>query len=150
MIKLATPEDAPALLELQRVLDRESTFMLLEPGERGSVAEVPGEPSFLLLDEGGYVQVEVLPYVRARRTGYVVMGVRSSHGGQGLGRRLLEAAAEQARTRGLWRLELTVMAHNRRAIGLYLGVGFQVEGLRRAALEVEGVRVDEYYMGMLL
>lgn len=42
------------------------------------------------------------------------------------------------------------MEHNRRALNLYLGCGFQVEGLRRGALVVHGRRIDEYYMGLLL
>jgi RimJ/RimL family protein N-acetyltransferase len=42
------------------------------------------------------------------------------------------------------------MTHNRRALGLYLGCGYEVEGLRRAALDIDGAVVDEYYMGLLL
>jgi ribosomal protein S18 acetylase RimI-like enzyme len=98
----------------------------------------------------GYVEVTVLPFARARRTGYVVMGVRAAWAGQGIGKALLQAAAARARTQKLWRLELTVMTHNRRALVLYLGCGFEVEGLRRAAIDIDGTAVDEYYMGLLL
>ncbi|MGR6914203.1 N-acetyltransferase family protein [[Actinomadura] parvosata] len=157
-IRRAGPDDAPALLDLQLRLDEESSFMVLEPGERDPVPRrLPsGGPSFVVvaMAEGGvaagYVEVEVLPYRRARRTGYVVMGVRAAHAGQGLGRRLLEQAVREAREAGMARLELTVMTHNLRALGLYLACGFQVEGLRRSALDVDGRRVDEYYMGLLL
>ncbi|MEV0614618.1 GNAT family N-acetyltransferase [Nonomuraea sp. NPDC050404] len=154
-LRRATPEDSAALLDLQLALDEESSFMLLEPGERDPSPGFLGEPSFRLLamtptEAAGYVEVEVLPYARARRTGYVVMGVRAAYGGQGLGRRLLDSATQEARTAGMARLELTVMSHNRRALGLYLSCGYQVEGLRRSALDVDGHRVDEYYMGLLL
>ncbi|GAA2842080.1 GNAT family N-acetyltransferase [Nonomuraea rubra] len=155
-IRRATPGDAAALLALQLRLDEESSFMLLQPGERAPSPSPSPSPSFVLLgmaDEGvaaGYVEVEVLPYARARRTGYVVMGVRAAYAGQGLGRRLLDRAAQEARTAGMARLELTVMTHNQRALGLYLSCGYQVEGLRRSALDVDGRRVDEYYMGLLL
>lgn len=160
-IRAARPTDAPALLDLQRALDRESQFMLLEPGERPDDVEGlaqrlanPG-PSFLLLavdndTAAGYVEVSVLGFARARRTGYVVMGVRADFAGRGLGGGLLQAARAEAVDRGLRRLELTVMAHNRRALNLYVAQGFQVEGLRRAALEVDAAPVDEYYMGALL
>jgi ribosomal protein S18 acetylase RimI-like enzyme len=164
MIKIcrATPEDAAALLDLQCSLDAETRFMLLEPGERDETQDhvkrrlaEPRGPSFLLIAHdcgvaAGYVEVEAMPYARARRTGYVVMGVRGAYGGQGLGRRLLEGATREAAAAGLARLELTVMSHNRRAIGLYLSCGYQVEGLRRHALHVDGEPVDEYYMGLLL
>ncbi|MFG2692734.1 GNAT family N-acetyltransferase [Kitasatospora sp. NPDC048407] len=98
----------------------------------------------------GYVDVTVLPFTRARRSGYVVAGVRADHAGRGLGRALMESAIREAGSRGMGRLELTVMEHNHRALGLYLRCGFQVEGLRRAALDVHGRRVSEYYMGLLL
>jgi RimJ/RimL family protein N-acetyltransferase len=42
------------------------------------------------------------------------------------------------------------MTHNRAAIRLCLACGFQIEGLRRACLTVEGREVDEYYFGLLL
>lgn len=78
------------------------------------------------------------------------MGVDADAAGRGIGSGLLAAADQQARHRGLRRLELTVMADNLRALGLYLRGGFQVEGLRRQALARDGATVDEYYMGKLL
>ncbi|MFI6908909.1 GNAT family N-acetyltransferase [Nonomuraea sp. NPDC050394] len=151
-IRRAGTQDGERLLDLRLALDAESSFMMLEPGERDRTTDVG--PFVVVADDSGvaagYVEVEVLPYARARRTGYVVMGVRAAYGGQGLGRRLLEAAVEQAGEEGLRRLELTVMCHNRRALGLYAACGFLVEGLRRSALDVAGERVDEYYMGLVL
>ncbi|HEY7484750.1 MAG TPA: GNAT family N-acetyltransferase [Streptosporangiaceae bacterium] len=163
-IREASPDDAPALLDLQLALDAESSFMLLEPGERPTDPEplrsrlarqaAPEDLSYTLVAEAdgpaGYVDVSVPPYRRACRTGYLVMGVRASHAGRGVGRALLQAAVGRARAGDLRRLELTVMAHNRRALNLYLSTGFLVEGLRRAPLEVDGAAVDEYYMGLLL
>ncbi|MEU6988870.1 GNAT family N-acetyltransferase [Streptomyces sp. NPDC046324] len=80
----------------------------------------------------------------------MVAGVRADHSGRGLGRALMQTAIREAGSRGMGRLELTVMEHNHRALGLYLGCGFQVEGLRRAALDVDDRRISEYYMGLLL
>jgi ribosomal protein S18 acetylase RimI-like enzyme len=156
-VRIMNRDDAGALLELQRTLDKESEFMLLEPGERGADPPPlpPAGPSYVLgvFDGGtalGYVDVTVPPFARARRTGYVVMGVRAASAGRGIGTALLEAAVAEARQRGLWRLELTVMEHNRAALNLYLRCGFQVEGLRRAALDIGGAAAGEYYMGLLL
>ncbi len=152
-------------MELQHILDNETEFMLLEPGEREPDLE-PLKLRLAACTEGrdlsylvvaldgpaalGYVDVSVLPYARARRTGHVVSGVRSGQRGQGLGGALIRMAVEEAQARGMRRLELTVMEQNRRALALYLNCGFQVEGLRRAALDVQGHRVNEYYMGLLL
>ena len=69
--------------------------------------------------------------------------------GHGIGRDLRAAAAHEAQRRGPRRLELTVMADNLRALGLYLGSGFLVEGLCRHPLTRDGTVIDEYYMGKL-
>lgn len=51
---------------------------------------------------------------------------------------------------GLHRLELTVMAHNTRAIRLYERMGFTVEGRRSECLLVDGTFVDELTMAVIL
>jgi ribosomal protein S18 acetylase RimI-like enzyme len=167
-IRLAGPEDAGALLDLQHRLDAQSEFMLLEPGER---EQSPARLRDRLLAQGragsfdlvaedsdgdtggglaGWLSVEVLPFRRARHTGYLVLGVDAAAAGRGIGRSLLAAAEHEAAKRGLRRLELTVMTGNLRALGLYLRCGFQVEGLRRQALARGSTVIDEYYMGRLL
>jgi ribosomal protein S18 acetylase RimI-like enzyme len=95
----------------------------------------------------GWLSMEVLPFRRARHTGYLVMGVDTATAGRGIGRELLAAAEREASGRGLRRLELTVMTDNLRALSLYLRSGFRVEGLRHRALLRDGTAVDEYYMG---
>lgn len=70
--------------------------------------------------------------------------------GQGLARWLLEEAESWAARSGIRRLELTVMAHNERAIHLYEKAGFVKEGIRKRALRVPGTWVDELYMAKLL
>jgi len=50
----------------------------------------------------------------------------------------------------LHRLELTVMAHNSRAIRLYKRMGFSVEGRRSECLFVDGQFIDELTMAAIL
>jgi ribosomal protein S18 acetylase RimI-like enzyme len=156
-IRLAGPEDAAALLSLQHRLDSQSSYMLLEPGERTQepdrLAGPGGGFDLIAAEDGamlGWLSAEVLPFRRARHTGYLVLGVDADAAGRGIGGGLLAEAAEEAERRGLRRLELTVMTDNLRALGLYLRSGFEVEGLRRQALVRNGAFVDEYYMGKLL
>jgi len=47
-------------------------------------------------------------------------------------------------------MELTVMAHNHRAIALYERMGFVHEGRRVGCLLIDGVFLDELYMAMIL
>lgn len=59
-------------------------------------------------------------------------------------------AIEWAKQKGLHRLELTVIAHNKCAVHVYEKLGFEIEGVKRDALYIDGVFVDELYMSKLL
>jgi hypothetical protein len=74
------------------------------------------------------------------------MGIFRRAWGRGIGAGLLRAFEEWARSNGLWRLELTVMAHNDRAIRLYEKAGFVREGTKRQAIIVDGRPIDERVM----
>jgi RimJ/RimL family protein N-acetyltransferase len=163
-IREAKTEDADALLALKRALDRETTFMLLEPGERttteSEVAEqlqrAAARPNSVVLvaevagEFVGYVEAIGGGVRRNRHTAHVVIGVRQAFAGHGIGRRLLEELDRWGQANGVRRLELTVMTHNDRAIGLYTRVGYRVEGTREAALLVDNQLVDELWMAKLL
>jgi RimJ/RimL family protein N-acetyltransferase len=160
----AGPGDAAALLALKQDLDRETSFMLIEPGERtdtaadvaAELAQLAGAPnSVVIVAEiagglAGYVQGAGGRFRRSRRTVHIVIGVRAAATGQGVGSGLLGELESWARAHALHRLELTVMAHNQRASGLYERMGFTVEGRRRECLLVDGTLVDELYMAKLL
>lgn len=62
----------------------------------------------------------------------------------------MQEAEVWAKEHHLHRLELTVMRHNEKAISLYEKMGFELEGVRKQALYVDGIFVDEYYMGKIL
>jgi RimJ/RimL family protein N-acetyltransferase len=163
-IREAAVDDAGALLALKRSLDRETSFMLLEPDERttteADVAEqlhsVAARPNSVVIvadaagELVGYVEAIGGGVRRNRHTVHVVIGVRQSHAERGLGRRLLAELESWARASDIRRLELTVMTHNERALGLYRKMGYQVEGTRRGALFVDGELVDELWMAKLL
>jgi RimJ/RimL family protein N-acetyltransferase len=160
----AGPGDAAALLALKHDLDSETSFMLLEPGERTeTAADVAAElaraagaaNSVVIVAEtarglAGYLEGVGGRFRRSGRTVHVVIGVRAAASGQGVGSGLLTELESWARAHGLHRLELTVMAHNRRASVLYERMGFAVEGRRRECLLVDGTLVDELYMAKLL
>lgn len=156
--------DAEALLALHRALDQETAFMLVEPGERSPDIEVERErirsvrsrpnQTLLVADVGdrlaGYVAVLGGPYRRNRHAAHLVIGVLEEFSGRGIGGALLDAAVFRAASAGLHRLELTVMAHNDRAIRLYERKGFLREGIRRHSLRVRDAWVDEVFMARLL
>ncbi len=163
-VRVARPHDAAALLDLKCRLDRETSFMMYEPGERDvsvrdlarELAGVDRSPnSVVLLAElagelAGYVELTGGSFRRSRATAYLVIGVRADAAGRGIGSGLLRSAKDWAAAHGLHRLELTVMAHNSRAIRLYERMGFSVEGRRAECLLVDGRFVDELTMAAIL
>ena len=81
--------------------------------------------------------------------GVLGMGILAEHRGRGIGEALMRSALEQARTRGLTRIELTVRADNERAIALYRKIGFLDEGVKRKAIRVDGRYIDVVCMALL-
>lgn len=163
-VRPAEPADAGPFLELKLALDGETGFMMLEPGERlETVEEVArhlaevgrrANSTILLAEEAGrllgYVEAEGGAYRRNRHAAYVVIGVRQAAAGRGIGTALLHDLDAWAADHAVHRLELTVMAHNERAIGLYRRCGYELEGTRRHSLRVGGRYVNELALARLL
>ncbi|KDM92293.1 GNAT family N-acetyltransferase [Photobacterium galatheae] len=164
-IRPVSPADAAALVTLFYRLDEETTWMLFEPGERQLT--VAQQSEHIAAFTGSRQQVmfvaeaednQIAGFVvgigghanRNRHAMYCVIGVRQSHQGKGIGRKLLSALESWAESHAFHRLELTVMALNTVARQLYQSAGFQEEGIKRDAMRVDGAFIDEIYMAKLL
>jgi ribosomal protein S18 acetylase RimI-like enzyme len=164
VLRIAGPDDAAALMKLKQRLDEETSFMLLEPGERDTstqtlarhLEDVSRSENSVVIVAGqhgelaGYVELAGGTFRRNRFTTHVVIGVLAEASGHGVGSSLLEEAKRWAAARGLHRIELNVMAHNHRAIALYERMGFRHEGRRVGCLLIDGTFVDELSMAMIL
>ena len=164
VLRIAGPDDATALMKLKQRLDQETSFMLLEPGERDTSTEAlarhleevsRSQNSVVIVadqhgDLAGYVELAGGKFRRNRGTTHVIIGVLAQASGQGVGTGLLREAKRWAAARGLHRIELNVMAHNHRAIALYERAGFVREGRRVDCLLIDGKFLDELYMAMIL
>jgi len=163
-LRAAGPGDAAGLLALKQDLDRETSFMLLEPGERrenrgdvaADLARVANQVNAVVMVAEtagqlvGYAEARGGRFRRSRITAYVVIGVLAAASGRGVGAGLLRELELWAPAHGIHRLELTVMAHNQRAFELYQRMGYTVEGRRRECLIEDGRFTDELYMAKLL
>ncbi len=162
-IRTATLDDAASFLALRQKMDDETRFMMLEPGERqttvepererlANIAKADNKETFLADDDGqlvGWLWPNGGDYRRNHDTVHIVIGIRESHVGQGIGTRLFQACEQWARNQHLHRLELTVMTHNLRGIALYKKMGFEIEGTAKDQLKVDGAYVDLYTMAKL-
>lgn len=163
-IREATTQDAQAFLAHCRQLDVESRFMMLEPDERTTTVEQQAQRlqgicsahnrTLLLAVEGpeviGHVAGFGGGYRRNSRTVHVVVGVVQAYSGRGIATSMLQRLDEWAASQGTRRLELTVMTHNCRAFELYKRLGYEIEGIRKDSLYVDGHYVDEYAMAKIL
>ncbi len=164
-IRKVEKKDSAQLIELLESLDSETEFMLFEVGERSlSISEqeriindFQNSSSKLMLvlesDEStinGFLVAVGGTANRNKHSLYCVLGIRQSYTGNGAGFKLLLEMESWAKSNQFHRLELTVMEHNKRAISLYESLGFEVEGLKKNALKVNGQYVNEYYMSKLI
>jgi ribosomal protein S18 acetylase RimI-like enzyme len=96
----------------------------------------------------GYVRLRHPSPLRSNRHVLQINGlaVDPAFRRQGIARALLDAAIDEARSRGARRLTLRVFAPNTAARGLYEAAGFEVEGVLRGEFFLEGGYVDDVLM----
>ncbi|MCH4887989.1 GNAT family N-acetyltransferase [Acidaminobacter sp. JC074] len=155
-IRMLEKEDAESFKNLLLSLDHETKNMMYEPGERqvtrDSLRERIEPGSFVIEDNGlkGFISLSRGKCNRIKHSGYIVMGILKSHSHLKYGTLLFNKALSYARSIGLHRLELTVMVHNEAGLSLYKKMGFEIEGVKKHSMFVDGKYVDEYYMAKLL
>jgi ribosomal protein S18 acetylase RimI-like enzyme len=98
----------------------------------------------------GWVDIERVAWEGMRHVGRLGMGLLPEFRGRGLGRMLLQAALTAAAHAGLRRVELEVYASNGPAIALYRAMGFDDEGRKVGARELDGRPDDLLVMAMHL
>ncbi|QHJ71232.1 GNAT family N-acetyltransferase [Planococcus halotolerans] len=163
IIRNAERADAERLVNL--IADAEkSGFMMFEPGERQispeqlskriEAMEQDDKSAILLADDDGelkgYLFIIGNSPQRRSHSVYLAIGIGESSRGQGVGTTLFEQLDTWAIEKGIRRLELTVMIHNRAGVALYQKAGFKIEGIKKNSLKVNGEYIDEYYMAKLL
>ena len=168
LIRSAVGADAPALVRYMSLVNRETTFLSMEPGEFEASYPVEKEASYLdsiaqsqdrqlliaVTPDGeiaGNCRCEYPGDRRRLRHTAVLDSVRKDYWRQGLGRRLMEIQENWCRSQGVEKLCLEVDTANLPAIGLYLRQGFTVEGTLRNQVKLpDGSYRDLYVMGKFL
>jgi RimJ/RimL family protein N-acetyltransferase len=97
----------------------------------------------------GWCDIVRVPMEGFNHTGRLGMGLLPEYRGQGIGRRLAQAAIDAARAAGMERIELEVLASNVNAIGLYQKLGFVHEGVKRRARHLDGAWDDNVLMALV-
>lgn len=164
-IRPVQASDAEAYLALMRQLDQETTFMLLEPGERKGNLEAlrtrfarqqeDMTSDILFVAEHGERLIGCLGAERGRvrrtaHSAHIFIGILQAYTGKGIGTQFFLAVENWARSLHLHRLALDVHTHNKAGIALYIRRGFVIEGTLKDAYYVRGQFVDAYAMAKIL
>ncbi|MBI9012206.1 MAG: GNAT family N-acetyltransferase [Clostridiales bacterium] len=87
--------------------------------------------------------------LRTRHVGEFGISVRKDYWGKGIGKALLQNLIDWAKASPYCeKINLRVRDDNIRAIGLYRKLGFQVEGLIKRDMKINGEFVDCLFMGL--
>lgn len=97
----------------------------------------------------GWCDISPLDRPVFAHTGSLGMGVLAPYRGKGIGKTLIYRALEEAKRKGLTRIELTVRENNKPAIALYEKFGFIVEGFHKNAVYIEGIYENHLSMALL-
>lgn len=153
-------EDAERYLQMLKILDEQTNFLMFEPGERKTTLEdqkniikynIENEiPMFLMEVEGKIVGFLKGVRYKCNRMNYnlhIALGILSSHRGKGGGKALMNKVDEWSQSKNIKRIELTVVCANEKAVNLYKSMGFEIEGIKRSSFRLDNEFVDQYYMG---
>lgn len=156
-------DDAEKFCEFLYKLDNEAEYMLYEKDERNVSTEIikrnieniisSGDACYIALDENniiGFIIAVREKFTRTKHVATIVVGILEGYCGKGIGYELFQYIFKWAETKGVKRLELTVITENIRAVNLYKKSGFKIEGLREMSTLIKGKFYDEYYMAKLL
>ena len=83
---------------------------------------------------------------RIAHSAYIVVGILTDYRGKGIGTEFFKRLYVWAEENNVVRLELTVICENEAAKHLYTNSGFEIEGMKRKSVCVDGKYLDEYYM----
>ena len=164
LIRQAEHGDARSLIALQKAVEAESDFMLYAKDERVQSTQnvrkkiiewkkVGHSTIFIAILNGEHVGYSMIIGNSAKRAAHraeIVLGIQVNARNKGIGTSLLEKSEAWARSKGISRLELTVVEENTPAVKLYEKLGYSKEGVRKHSLKIDDQFHDELYMAKFL
>lgn len=166
IIREATPDDAAAVIIHNDLIANEPHNGIIRgPGESMTLEEEQIYLKNSLASDNSILLIAITPEGEVigvcgfqggkrravRHQGGIGISVNIEWRNKGVGTALMQHLIDWAKGTGIiTRMELTVMAHNERAIHVYEKLGFKLEGRQRAALFKDGAYIDVFMMALLL
>lgn len=162
LIRRVSWEDAEALADLKLRLSQETDFIPFQDLDRNTLISQTRDELTQLSEHRatwgveeagslvGYLELHRYPMPKVNHAAFLEVGIRETHRGLGLGTQLIQEAQLWAKSVGIKRIWLYVVADNLGAIILYLKLGYRFEGLRRDSYLLGGKYTDEYIMAKMI
>lgn len=157
-IRLIEPSDTKKFVEFYEELAKETDYLMFTP-EETSKAEDKEEDFikkyndykqvFVAVDDDkivGYLGLKRSHLSKLKHVAKFTVGVLNDHQKQGIATKLIEFAEKWAKEEGIHRLEITVITENKPAIALFEKTGFEREGTRKGAVNMDDDFYDEFFM----
>lgn len=161
IIRNGTQSDGQAALDNFNLTHRQTEYLLSYPDEKcfsvedearflKEKAESDDEIQLLAVLEGSVIGMAGFERVgrreKLRHRANLGISIDKSYWGLGIGKALMQACIECARSAGYRQIELDILEQNVRAIGLYRSLGFEQYGLNPKAIRTR----DGKYQSMVL
>lgn len=164
-IREAVKEDAKAIIDFYNFVGGETDFLSF--GKNEYVKNIQDyeclldntrneKNSIILLAEMknkiiGIASICSSPKVRYKHTGEFGIVIEQKYWGLGLGKQIMENIINWAKDNGITRkINLVTNENNYRAIDLYKKIGFEVEGILKNNININGVYGNTIMMGLQL
>lgn len=164
-IREATQDDARSLSHFIKNLDKESQFLLYNPGERnddvGLIKAYLDKSNqrtrsimFISVNDShdivGFICGESSNLQRLSHVMKVNIGVLKKYRKYGLGRQLTATILSHAKQVGITRVEATIINANKPSLNLCKKFGFEIEGIKRKSIKISDHYFNEYLMSKLI
>lgn len=162
MIRLAVPDDAEAMLAIQKEVLTEEIYFVSTidefhqtvEGQREWIQakqEHPNEVLFVAEEDGevvGWLVFQAEERMKVRHTGKFGVMIKQEARGQGYGKQLVQGLIDWAHTHPvIEKISLFTFATNTRAIALYKQLGFVEEGRKLKEYKLaDGTYLDDVLM----
>lgn len=164
IIRTIEASDARLFINLQEEILRETEFMYNTHNELELTVQqlrknlsrwkrLKNRTILICILEGtfvGYAIIHGYKHSKIKHVASIHLAVKTEYQRQGIGQTLMKEVENWSKERAITRLELSVMAHNDRALHLFEKIGFQHEGKRVHAIMLNDLFIDEYTMSKII
>jgi GNAT superfamily N-acetyltransferase len=129
MVRIATPQDIPAMSSVVNPAFAVETFLDGERTNPRQLAEMMKKGIFLLgYDESNRLIASVYVEIRGDRGYFGMLAVDPAQQGKGIGRAMVKAAEDYGRKKGCSAMDLTVLSLRPELVPLYRELGYVETG----------------------